>query len=338
MKNNFNNQNLDRKEAEFRPLDREIDNDENNNNIQNQEQLVTENNDEEDEEDDRLTYTLITLDLGNLIHIFDDNHISFVDLLLLTKEDLLELQLEIYQRNRILNFSKLFSKFAKNYSINEISDFFTFNKQFIFNSSLYDKVCPTPPEEQTNENINENFNLEKSTIVSRGYLESLNPNLGMSGTLPVKNLSKSEYNTVNMQSKRPEINNINKNINGKFENNINKEKNIENINSNVDNNEKLHNKLLELINKRKIKTSTNNYKQIHNNTNKNKTKNNAEKYINLIKKINELETAGVDYENYNKLNLIKSFIKNKGDKISNEDLKKINKDIDQLYQKIKIGF
>ena len=141
-----------------------------------------------------------------------------------------------------------------------------------------------------------------------------------------------------MQSKRPEINNINKNINGKFENNINKEKNIENINSNVDNNEKLHNKLLELINKRKIKTSTNNYKQIHNNTNKNKTKNNAEKYINLMKKINELETAGVDYENYNKLNLIKSFIKNKGDKISNEDLKKINKDIDQLYQKIKIGF
>ena len=335
MKNNFNNQNAERKETDFRPLDqREIDNDENNNNAPNQEQLVTENNEEEDEEDDRLTYTLITLDLGNLIHIFDDNHISFVDLLLLTKEDLLELQLEIYQRNRILNFSKLFSKFAKNYSINEISDFFTFNKQFIFNSSLYDKVCPAPPEEQISENINENYNLEKSTIASRGYLESMNSNVGMSGTLPMKNLNKSDYNNVNVQ-RRPEINN-NKNINGKLENNIKNEKKNENTNSNVDNNEKLHNKLLELINKRKEKKNNNN--QINNNSNKNKTKSNIEKYKNLMKKINEIETAGIDYENYNKLNLIKSFIKNRGDKISNEDLKKINNDIDQLHQKTKGGF
>ena len=105
-----------------------------------QEEVENEQVDDGEEDDDRLTYTLITLDLGNLIHIFEDNNISFVDMLLLSKDDLIELQLEIFQRNRILNFSKLFTKYAKNYSIREISDFFTFNKQFIFNSSIYDKV------------------------------------------------------------------------------------------------------------------------------------------------------------------------------------------------------
>ena len=126
MDQNFNNN----KVQEY--LD---DNKNNNDFIQNQEEIDNEQNEEVEAEgegeddDDRLTYTLITLDLGNLIHIFEDNNISFVDMLLLTKEDLIELQLEIFQRNRILNFSKLFTKYAKNYSIQEISDFFTFNKQ-----------------------------------------------------------------------------------------------------------------------------------------------------------------------------------------------------------------
>ena len=95
-----------------------------------QEEVENEQVDDGEEDDDRLTYTLITLDLGNLIHIFEDNNISFVYMLLLSKDDLIELQLEIFQRNSILNFSKLFTKYAKNYSISEISDFFTFNKKF----------------------------------------------------------------------------------------------------------------------------------------------------------------------------------------------------------------
>ena len=81
------------------------------------ENMFEEQNNNEDDEDDRLTYTLITLDLGELIHIFEENNISFVDMLLLTKEDLKELQLKLYQRNRIHNFSVLFTKYAKSYSI-----------------------------------------------------------------------------------------------------------------------------------------------------------------------------------------------------------------------------
>ena len=71
------------------------------------------------------------------MHLFEENNISFVDLTLLSKEDLKELQLEMYQRNRIFNFSKLYRQFAKNYSISEISDFFSFNRQFIFNSIIF---------------------------------------------------------------------------------------------------------------------------------------------------------------------------------------------------------
>ena len=116
------------------------------------ENMFEEQNNNEDDEDDRLTYTLITLDLGELIHIFEENNISFVDMLLLTKEDLKELQLKLYQRNRIHNFSVLFTKYAKSYSISEISDFFSFNQKFIFNSSIYDRVIMSQNQNDILEN------------------------------------------------------------------------------------------------------------------------------------------------------------------------------------------
>ena len=107
-----------------------------NNTKEVEDNINNDENENSNEEDDRLSYTLITLGLENLIHIFEENSLSFVDLLLLSKDDLIELQLEMYQRNRIFYFSKLFTKYAKSYSINEISDFFSFNKQYIFNSVI----------------------------------------------------------------------------------------------------------------------------------------------------------------------------------------------------------
>ena len=91
-------------------------------------------------EDERLSYVLITLDLEDLIRLFIDNNITFIDLLLLSKEDLKEFQLELYQRNRIWNFSQYFQKYAKLYTINEIKDFFLFNKQFIFNPIIFEQI------------------------------------------------------------------------------------------------------------------------------------------------------------------------------------------------------
>ena len=91
-------------------------------------------------EDDRLMYVLLTLGLGEIIHIFNENNISFIDLLLLSKESLKDLGLEMYQRNRIFTFSTCFNKNAKTYSIREITDFFDCNKQFLFNNSIYNKL------------------------------------------------------------------------------------------------------------------------------------------------------------------------------------------------------
>ena len=141
-----------------------------------QDEAENEQIDDGEEDDDRLTYTLITLDLGNLIHIFEDNNISFVDMLLLSKDDLIELQLEIFQRNRILNFSKLFTKYAKNYSIREISDFFTFNKQFIFNSSIYDKVFTNNMNIYQNDMSNNNFNIDNNYDIMNPDINNINSN------------------------------------------------------------------------------------------------------------------------------------------------------------------
>ena len=107
------NQAKNNKYEEQENLQEEQEEQENENENENENSLEDPNNNNEDDEDDRLTYTLITLDLGELIHIFEENNISFVDMLLLSKDDLKELQLKLYQRNRIHNFSVLFSKYAK---------------------------------------------------------------------------------------------------------------------------------------------------------------------------------------------------------------------------------
>ena len=198
----------------------------NNKDYINQEGLEIEQVEEVEEDDDRLTYTLITLDLGNLIHIFEDNNISFVDMLLLSKEDLIELQLEIFQRNRILNFSKLFTKYAKNYSIREISDFFTFNKQFIFNSSIYDKVFSNSMNPYDNEIDNSNYNLDNNNY------EQLNQEINYINTNPNLNDNQNNNNlmTRSMQNNPNSNINLNKNNQAAFNKIKNNKKNSQNIN------------------------------------------------------------------------------------------------------------
>ena len=168
------------------------------------EQQMDNNEQGEEDEDDRLTYVLITLDLGNLIHIFEENNISFIDMLLLTKEDLKELQLSLYQRNRIYNFALLFNKYAKNYSIGEISDFFCFNKKFIFNSSIYDRVNLTSQNNFLNEsqyNYHEkkdsntyNYYNNQITNKKKNYHNKSNSEIYSNGRISNHNYDKNFYN------------------------------------------------------------------------------------------------------------------------------------------------
>ena len=320
---------------------------------------------EEDDDDDRLTYTLITLDLVNLIHIFEDNNISFVDMLLLTKEDLVELQLDIYQRNRILNFSELFNKYAKNYSIQEISDFFTFNKQFIFNSIIYDKVS------------NNNMNNELQNDLNNNEIDSNNINYNINNqekiylnTEPVrqniinnnipnntsKNFLYDKVTTTNIKKhyvknsnpvlipKLKETQLISQNINGalnpKLSNKIITQKN-NNKKSNLNNDDNInqayfHNELMEVVKKKKITKQKIN--RINNNgginINKNKMNpteiNKNEEFQKILEKIETLENSEMNYDLYTKFNLIKNYINMKGDKMSSEDLININKDLQYL--------
>ena len=321
---------------------------------------IEEAENEGEDDDDRLTYTLITLDLGNLIHIFEDNNISFVDMLLLTKEDLIELQLEIYQRNRILNFSKLFTKYAKNYSIQEISDFFTFNKQFIFNSIIYDKVSTsnlnnefqndannndinndntnniafesnnpetnylnTEPNNKSNNNMNQNFILNQSTT-NKNY-----PNK-IKNTTPMLNpqIKESQIKSQNVNGA------LNSKIPNKFtiqKNNV--KKNNLGINNNLNNETDLqdyfNDKIMNIVEKKKIvkpkiNKNINKGKMIRKEINKN------EEFQKIIEKIGFLESSEMNYDFYTKLSLIKNYINMKGDKMSSEDLININNDIQSM--------
>ena len=366
MEPNYNNEILSNKNEQ----DYQEENKNTNEYITNQEEAdneqIEEVEGEGEDDDDRLTYTLITLDLGNLIHIFEDNNISFVDMLLLTKEDLIELQLEIFQRNRIINFSKLFTKYAKNYSIQEISDFFTFNKQFIFNSIIYDKVSSSNINNQFQNEIN-NTNINNDNVNNVAY-EFNNPETNYINTEPNsknKNLiDNNNTNTIfnqstmnkNYQNKmknsnpmlRPKIKDsqiLSQNGNGAFnskiqnkftsqKNNIKKNLGINNNNNN-DAQDLFNEKIMNILEKKKI-----NKPKINKNININKGKINSkeinknQEFQKIIEKIGILESSEMNYDLYTKLNLIKNYINMKGDKMSSEDLINIRNDIQSMLNSI----
>ena len=72
-----------------------------------------------------------------------------------------ELELEMYQRNRIYNFSKLFNKNAKNCSMDEIIQFFENNKQFLFVPKIYDEIISSNNNKIIINNENKNLNINK---------------------------------------------------------------------------------------------------------------------------------------------------------------------------------
>ena len=255
------NQAKNNKYEEQENLQEEQEEQENENENENENSLEDPNNNNEDDEDDRLTYTLITLDLGELIHIFEENNISFVDMLLLSKDDLKELQLKLYQRNRIHNFSVLFSKYAKNYSISEISDFFGFNQKFIFNSSIYDRVIMSQNQSdvwnnnENNENLNENNKEEMNEEYNE---ENYNENVEEGNANININTNKEKYDFENINYSQ-------------YMNYMNKENS--NINNNTNNTNNTNNQAYNMQRVKPINNNTN-YNDIKYNTFNNNNYNN----------------------------------------------------------------
>ena len=85
-------------------------------------------------DDELIKLTLKYLDINKEFPIFKQNNIKFNDLLLLTRADLIELNVALVERNRLLNFSKNYLRCANAYSIEEINRFF--NEYKILNISL----------------------------------------------------------------------------------------------------------------------------------------------------------------------------------------------------------
>ena len=276
-------------------------NKENNQEIQDnsfeEQDLDQNNNIEEDDEDDRLTYTLITLDLGDLIHIFEENNISFVDMLLLSKEDLKELQLKLYQRNRIHNFSMLFNKYAKNYSISEISDFFSFNQKFIFNSSIYDRVIMSQNQNDLwdNDNNNEELNDDEEYNQNENENENDNEINPQKEKYDIDNINYSDYmnfmknetdknsKTIYAMQTTPENKMMN---NDNFERNVNNNTNYNDIKYSTFNNNNYNNNYYlskDFNEKNQIKQEPNN---IISNLNTNTVKNNPKTKPVINEKIN----------------------------------------------------
>ena len=105
----------------------------NNNNFEQTSDINKENNNINENyeyQDFRLNYVMTKLGLESLIPVFEQYHMSFNDILFLSKEDLEEIGLKIFQKNRLISFIEEYSAQAKNYSLEEIETFFEENKIF----------------------------------------------------------------------------------------------------------------------------------------------------------------------------------------------------------------
>ena len=132
----------------------------NHNNNQNTDvKLVNDFNEDNNSKiniDPRLELTLKYLDIMHTLHIFVNNYISFNDLLLLSKNDLIELGFSLVERNRIFTFSQEYKNFGVKFNITEINDFF--NKYENLNIRLVTNNNCNRYNNRTKENINENIN------------------------------------------------------------------------------------------------------------------------------------------------------------------------------------
>ncbi|MCQ2815894.1 MAG: hypothetical protein MJ252_01385 [archaeon] len=113
--------------------------------------------------DERLAIVLVTLGLEDLVSLFEDNAITFVDLLLLSKKDLMEFQLDLYQRNRIWNFCSSYKRVAKSYTSEEIIEFFKGHRHYVFNDGIVDGEMGS---QINNQNLNNSKNNPKTNISS----------------------------------------------------------------------------------------------------------------------------------------------------------------------------
>ena len=280
--------------------------------------------------DTKLIYALKTLNLENLFNNFDFNSITFNDLCLLTKEDLIEMNLPIGPRNRILHFAKEYKNYAKNYDINELINFFQSHKQFIINTindfhfNFLQNKNEDSEEFQSNFNdiyYNSNFNNKTFSSKKSNDNHYLNinhkENENFLNSIPLPKNQNKNYRKI----KKTKINN---DLNLNFQN-INCENSF--LNNNLLENKKItptfnnkNNENDNNINQFSNSYSNSNINQIYkikqynnisrNNTNKNKYNNNKSNQSSLLKlstNNNKKINRSLSSYNSNNTNVLKNF-------------------------------
>ena len=204
--------------------------------------------------DRKLEITLNYLDLNELNEIFITNNILFKDMLILSKNDMIDLGFNLVQRNRLLKFSNDFQKYAIDYNVDEIHSFFQKNK------NLNIKVI-----DNNNIGSNEYYHFKKNN----------NNNKTFRGNFSLSPKSKNVYENEVFFPKKNNNNLVLKrlipNSKNKFENNIIKEYKRLNSPKSINNINKHSNKISSDIfrNYHKIQKEIGNYLENYNRLKKN---------------------------------------------------------------------
>ena len=301
-------------------------------------------------EDDRLIYVLITLGLGNLINIFNAKNLSFTDLLLLSKESLKDFGLEMYQRNRIYNFSTSYNRNAKTYSIKEISDFFNSNKQFLFSPSIFNKLIKVNKSHNENDSNLDNINNIKIYENENKYFsDDENQNNKDIETNRLRN-SKKYFGSRGKSYKAGKIFKkyllIKKGVD-EFLNKLNKQKEdtenmsykynafIKRINLNdnynsMNNNDKSSTK--KIFNSYNINDDNDDLFLNNLNDNLNMQKNENDEYNKLLEKIEKLEQMKMEKNIYEHLNQIKNYIHEKDINLNIDEILSLGYELDKMME------
>ena len=278
--------------------------------------LIKENK----EKDMRLYFTLYTLGLDNLINYFNEKNLKFIDLLILSKDSMKELQLELYQRNRIYNFSHAFTKFAKKYTIDEIIKFFENSKQFLINRKIFD------------EKIKSDEKIKNELIINNNYVNKNNENIENNYETPRYNNNTNNNYNIKLNKR------ISHSTNKKSHKGKNMLKKYLLIKKDVDD-------FLNKLNKQKEDAQylsykygkyikkINFYEKNEDDIMLSEEKNNKKININkLIEKIKFLENKKISTKGIEHINQIKNYITEKKENLTMEEILKLENEIEKIIE------
>ena len=186
------------------------------NNINNNEDNNSKNNKKECNEcDEKVAYVLKVLELESIIDKFSSNFISFNDLFLLRRQDLLEMKVPIGKRNRLLHFLEKYKNIAINYDFNEVKNYLYKYKNLYKNNLFIDKdVIPNIniiSSNKTNIKIDDNINNNDLSTSKRNNI-IINDNLKSILQLENKSIHINKDELNKLLNNKSELSEKNKNI------------------------------------------------------------------------------------------------------------------------------